>query len=121
MKAVHKHTKSEWIILYIERWLKAPMQMPEGTQKQRDRGTPQGGVISPVLSNLFMHYAFDELIHLKTELEAQEMLVALRKHFEKCGLELHPLKTRIVYCKDGRRRKKYPNKSFDFLGYTQIS
>lgn len=136
MKAVKKHTECKWVILYIERWLKAPMQMTDGSQKQRDRGTPQGGVVSPVLSNLFMHYAFDVwmtkmypdrpwcryaddgLIHLKTEQEAQEMLLALRKRFEECGLELHPVKTRIVYCKDRRKKGRYDNQSFDFLGYT---
>jgi RNA-directed DNA polymerase len=136
MKAVRKHTQCKWVILYIERWLKAPMQMADGRQKQRDRGTPQGGVISPVLSNLFMHYVFDVwmkrmhadtpwcryaddgLVHLKTELEAQEMLLALKKRFEECGLELHPEKTRIVYCRDGQRKGRYPNESFDFLGYT---
>lgn len=136
MKAVRKHTQCKWVILYIERWLKAPMQMTDGSQKKRDLGTPQGGVISPVLSNLFMHYVFDlwmkrkypdrpwcryaddGLVHLKTEKEAQEMLLALKERFEECGLELHPVKTRIVYCKDGQRKAEYPNKSFDFLGYT---
>lgn len=136
MKAVKKHTQCKWVILYIERWLKAPMQMLDGGQKQRDRGTPQGGVVSPVLSNLFMHYVFDAwmkrtyprrpwcryaddgLVHLKTEQEAQEMLLALKKRLEECGLELHPEKTRIVYCKDGQRKGRYLNESFDFLGYT---
>lgn len=136
MKAVKKHTNCKWVILYIERWLKAPIQMPDGSLKQRDRGTPQGGVISPILSNLFMHYVFDVwmkrkyphrpwcryaddgLVHLKTEKEAQEMLKALKKRFEECELEMHPEKTRIVYCKDGQRGSNYPNKSFDFLGYT---
>lgn len=136
MKAVQKHTECKWVILYIERWLRAPMQMADGSLKQRDRGTPQGGVVSPVLSNLFMHYAFDVwmkrtypdrpwcryaddgLIHLRTEREAQEMLLALKKRFEDCGLELHPVKTRIVYCKDGQRKREHPHKSFDFLGFT---
>jgi len=136
MKAVKKHTNCKWVILYIERWLKAPLQLNDGTLVQRDRGTPQGGCISPVLSNLFMHYVFDMwmkqkypampwcryaddgLVHLKTELEAQEVLLALKDRFEECGLELHPVKTRIVYCKDGQRKKDKPNKTFDFLGYT---
>lgn len=136
MKAVRKHTDCKWAILYIERWLKAPIQMTDGSLKQRDRGTPQGGVISPVLSNLFMHYVFDiwmkrtypnipwcryaddGLAHLRTEQEAQEMLLALKNRFEECELELHPGKTRIVYCKDGQRKGKYSNESFDFLGYT---
>jgi len=136
MKAVKKHTNCKWVILYIERWLKAPLQLNDGILVQRDRGTPQGGCISPVLSNLFMHYVFDMwmkqkypampwcryaddgLVHLKTELEAQEVLLALKDRFEECGLELHPVKTRIVYCKDGQRKKDKPNKTFDFLGYT---
>lgn len=136
LKAVKKHTECKWIILYIERWLKAPMQMPDGSLQQRDRGTPQGGVISPVLSNLFMHYVFDVwmkkmhsnnpwcryaddgLVHCKSEAEAQAMLEALKKRFEECELELHPVKTRIVYCKDGARKGRCTNKSFDFLGYT---
>jgi RNA-directed DNA polymerase len=136
MKAVRKHTECKWVILYIERWLKAPLQLKDGTLEQRDKGTPQGGCVSPVLSNLFMHYVFDMwmkqkhpdnpwcryaddgLVHLRTEIEAQEMLLALKERFEACGLELHPVKTRIVYCKDGRRRKDKSNKTFDFLGYT---
>jgi len=125
MKAVKKHTQCKWIILYIERWLKALMQMQDGSLKQRDWGTPQGGVISPVLSNLFMHYVFDMwmkktypnnpwcryaddgLIHCRTEAEAQAMLAALKKRFEECELELHPVKTRIVYCKDGARKEEH--------------
>lgn len=136
MKAVRKHTECKWVILYIERWLKAPLQLNDGTLVQRDKGTPQGGVISPVLSNLFMHYVFDTwmkrnypnrpwcryaddgLVHLKTEKEAQEMFLALKTRFEECGLEMHPVKTRIVYCKDGTRKQEKPNKAFDFLGYT---
>jgi group II intron reverse transcriptase/maturase len=136
MKAVRRHTDCKWVILYIERWLKAPLQLNDGTLVQRNKGTPQGGVISPVLSNLFMHYVFDfwmtknhpgkpwcryaddGLVHLRTEKEAQEMFLALKIRFEECGLEMHPVKTRIVYCKDGGRKQKEPNKAFDFLGYT---
>lgn len=137
MKAVHKHTSEKWIILYIERWLKAPMQMPDGKIIERSCGTPQGGVISPVLSNLFLHYVFDSwmqrhhpnrkwcryaddgLVHCETREQAEALLNELRERFEECGLELHPDKTKIVYCKDGKRKgKMYPNKSFDFLGYT---
>lgn len=137
LKAVRKHTDCKWVVLYIERWLKAPLQLKDGTLVQRDKGTPQGGCVSPVLSNLFMHYVFDKwmklnhlnkpwcryaddgLIHLKTEAEAKEMLLALKERFEMCGLELHPVKTRIVYCKDGARKKKgSTHKEFDFLGYT---
>lgn len=136
MKAVRKHTQESWIILYIERWLKAPMQMGDGVIINRTCGTPTGGVISPVLSNLFLHYVFDAwmqrnhpnkpwcryaddgLVHCETLSQAEALLDELRVRFGECGLELHPDKTQIVYCKDGARRKDYPNKSFDFLGYT---
>ena len=136
LKAVHKHTDNPWVKLYINRWLTAPMQMPDGILVNREKGTPHGGVISPVLANLFMHYVFDKwlqkhypnnrwcryaddgLVHCQSEAEAKEMLEVLRKRFAICGLELHPLKTKIVYCKDGSRKGYYENTSFDFLGYT---
>ena len=136
MKAVQKHTDCKWILLYIKRWLEAPMQLTDGTKVIREKGTPQGSVISPVLSNLFLHYVFDTwmqrnyptlqwcryaddgLIHCKTEKQAQHVLAFLTKRFEECGLQLHPDKTKIIYCKDDNRRNKYPNTSFDFLGYT---
>lgn len=139
MKAVRKHTSCKWVVLNIKRWLQAPMQLTDGQLTAREKGTPQGGVVSPVLSNLFMHYVFDMwmkqkypgrqwcryaddgLVHLKTEQEAQEILLALKERFEECGLELHSEKTRIVYCKPGRANKKYPNRIFDFLGYTFAS
>jgi RNA-directed DNA polymerase len=135
MKAVQKHTECKWNILYIERWLKAPLQT-SNELVARDKGTPQGGVISPVLSNLFLHYAFDVwmqkqhsdkpwcryaddgLVHCKTKEQAERLLEELRLRFKECGLELHPDKTRIVYCKDGNRNGEYRNTSFDFLGYT---
>lgn len=136
LRAVHKHTACKWVRLYIERWLKAPMQLADGTLVPRTKGTPQGGVVSPVLSNLFLHYAFDVwmtrtfpglpwcryaddgLVHCQTEQEAQAIQTALRARLAECGLELHPEKTQIVYCKDGSRKKRYPNTQFDFLGYT---
>lgn len=136
MKAVHKHTKEKWVILYIERWLKTPMQLKDGTMLPKTKGTMQGGLISPVLSNLFLHYVFDiwmkrnypevpicryaddGLLHCRTLNEAQMMLAVLKQRFGECGLELHSDKTKIVYCKDGSRKGTYPNKSFDFLGYT---
>ena len=135
MKAVKKHTDNKWVILYIERWLKTPMQFPDGSLEQRTKGVMQGGVISPCLSNLYLHYVFDiwmlkhhsttpwcryaddGLAHCKTESQAQQLLVELRKRFEDCGLELHPDKTKIVYCKDDNRRKTYPETKFVFLGY----
>jgi RNA-directed DNA polymerase len=136
LKAVRKHTDNKWVILYIERWLKAPMELPNGEHLNRAKGTPQGGVISPVLSNLFLHYVFDDwmkrhypalkwcryaddgLVHGEELEQMQELLVALKQRFEDCGLELHPEKTKIVYCKDGKRKGEYPNTEFTFLGYS---
>lgn len=136
MKAVKKHTDNKWVILYIERWLKTPLQMPDGNLQEKTKGVMQGGVISPVLSNLFLHYVFDiwmkknhpaipwcryaddGLVHCKTEQQAQQLLIALKQRFQECGLELHPNKTKIVYCKDGRRKRNYPETQFNFLGYT---
>jgi RNA-directed DNA polymerase len=136
MKAVKKHTDSEWEILYIERWLKAPFQKQDGSIIERTSGTPQGGVISPILANLFMHYAFDKwmdrekpqnpwaryaddaVIHCRTREEAEALLIKLEERFKQVGLEMHPEKTRIVYCKDDDRKGNYPETKFDFLGYT---
>jgi RNA-directed DNA polymerase len=136
MKAVQRHTSSAWEILYIERWLKAPFQMADGRLEDRTMGTPQGGVISPVLANLFMHYAFDEwmkrehpnnpwaryaddaVIHSRTLKEAEALLIHLEERFTECHLELNREKTRIVYCRDDDRKGNYPVTSFDFLGYT---
>lgn len=136
LKAVDKHTDSAWVRLYIRRWLTAPMQLADDQLIQRDKGTPQGGVISPVLANLFLHYVFDKwmqkfhltkpwcryaddgLVHCRSEAQANYMLKVLRNRFEECGLELHPEKTKIVYCKDERRDKDYHTTAFDFLGYT---
>jgi len=135
LKAVRKHTDNKWVILYIERWLKAPLQLPDGSLKERTRGVPQGGVISPVLSNLFLHYAFDAwmnknhpavpwcryaddgLVHCRTEQQAQHLLAELNQRFRECGLELHPEKTKIIFCKDDGRNRDYPNTEFVFLGY----
>jgi RNA-directed DNA polymerase len=136
MKAIQKHTDNKWVILYIERWLKAPLQLKDGTLVKRTKGTPQGGVISPVLANLFLHYVFDAwmkrnysnipwcryaddgLVHCRTEEEAKHILELLKKRFEECGLTLHPDKTKIIYCKDGSRKGKHKEIKFDFLGYT---
>lgn len=135
MKAVRKHTNQRWVLLYIERWLKAPLQEADGKLVARERGTPQGGVISPVLANLFLHYVFDAwletnipglpwcryaddgLVHCKTLRQAEMVQGRIAKRFSECGLELHPEKSKIVYCKDGSRRKNYENIRFDFLGY----
>ncbi len=136
MKAVRHHTKCEWTLLYIERWLKTPFQKEDGTLIKRSIGTPQGGVISPVLANLFLHYVFDKwmernkpqnqfcryaddgVVHCRTRSEAEELLKSLDIRFKECGLELHPEKTKIIYCKDDDRRDDYPCISFDFLSYT---
>jgi len=136
IKAVRKHTDNKWVLLYIERWLITPMQLPDGTLQEKVKGVMQGGVLSPVLSNLFLHYAFDlwmkrnfpqiswcryaddGLIHCKTEFEAQEIRRKLEKRFTECGLEIHPDKTKIIYCKDSNRKLNYQNTSFDFLGFT---
>ncbi len=136
MKAVKKHTDNKWVILYIGRWLKTPMQLPDGSLQEKVKGVMQGGVISPVLSNLFLHYVFDRwmernhpgtpwcryaddgLVHCRTEEEAKQIFVELTRRYAECGLELHPEKTKIVYCKDGKRRKEYSNTELDFLGYT---
>ena len=136
LKAVRKHVTCPWAVLYIERWLTAPMVMEDGTQVERTCGTPQGGVVSPVLANLFLHYAFDlwmartnpelpwcryaddGLVHCRSEQEAQAIMADLRLRLAECQLEMHPTKTKIVYCKDGRRKGRYPNRTFDFLGYS---
>jgi len=135
LRAVRKHVKCKWALLYIERWLTAPMEQEDGTRSERTRGTPQGGVISPILSNLFMHYTFDlwmtrthpdlpwcryaddGLVHCRSEQEAEALKAELQTRLTECHLELHPTKTMVVYCRDGRRRGKYPNVKFDFLGY----
>ena len=136
LRAVRKHTDCPWVLLYIERWLKAPVQLEDGTLEPRERGTPQGSVISPLLSNLFLHYTFDRwmarnypdipferfaddaLCHCVSEAQAKILKEALEKRFAECGLQLHPEKTKVVYCKDDDRRGNSKNESFDFLGYS---
>jgi RNA-directed DNA polymerase len=135
VKAVKAHTDAPWVLLYVKRWLIAPIQQPDGTLQERDRGTPQGSAVSPVLANLFMHYAFDSwlareypavqferyaddaIVHCVTQHQAHEVLAAITDRMGKVGLRLHPTKTRIVYCKDGRRRGSHEHTSFTFLGF----
>ena len=135
MKAVKVHSTEPWVLLYIARWLKAPLQVGQETTT-RDRGTPQGGVISPLLANIFLHHAFDDwmrrrdahvpferyaddvLVHCRSRQEAEKLLGEIERRLRDCGLELHPEKTRIVYCKDGQRSGRSDHESFDFLGYT---
>ncbi len=136
MRALRKHCDTPWILLYVERWLKAPMQTTAGNLEERTSGTPQGGVVSPLLANLFLHYAFDMwvtrnlpsvrfcryaddgVIHCKNREQAEFVLSKIRKRFEQCRLELHPDKTRIVYCQDINRQEVHSNVQFTFLGYT---
>jgi len=135
LRAVRRHVRCSWALLYIQRWLTAPMKMEDGAVVERTRGTPQGGVVSPVLANLFLHYAFDlwmartypdlpwcryaddGLVHCRNEQEAQAMMAALQARLAECHLEMHPTKTKIVYCKDGSRKESYIHQGFDFLGY----
>jgi RNA-directed DNA polymerase len=135
MKAVRHHTDEKWVILYIERWLKASLETADGLQA-RSKGTPQGGVISPLIANIFMHHAFDDwmrrhhagvpferyaddlLAHCRSYEEAKQVLESIRERMRACGLELHPDKTKIVYCKDADRRGHHEHERFDFLGYT---
>jgi RNA-directed DNA polymerase len=130
-RAVAHHTDNPWVRLYVGRGLRAPVQREDGTE-QRNRGTPQGGVVSPLLANLFMHYAFDAwmqrvfphilferyaddvLVHCKSEQQARMVLEAIRGRFAQCGLELHPTKTRLVYCKDDDRREEHECVAFTF-------
>lgn len=136
MRAVSKHTQEPWILLYVRRWLQAPSQNKEGKLEARTKGTPQGGVISPLLANLFLHYAFDEwmrrhsphtpferyaddiVVHCRTEEEAQRLKHLIGQRLHECKLELHPEKTKIVYCKDDNRPGGSVHEKFDFLGYT---
>jgi group II intron reverse transcriptase/maturase len=136
LRAVEKHVEEKWIILYIKRWLEAPFETRDGEVIARKSGTPQGGVISPVLANLFMHYAFDiwmkktypecpferyaddAIVHCKTLEQAKIVRQKLENRMKEVKLEMHPEKTRIAYCKDKDRLGNYPITEFDFLGYT---
>ena len=136
MRAVRKYTRCRWILLYVQRWLTAPMQQDDGTLVPRTTGTPQGGVASPLLANIFLHLAFDDwmrtthpdvpferyaddiVAHCRTETQAQKVLSHIKRRLAQCRLEVHPEKTRIVYCKDDDRPGQYPMEQFTFLGYT---
>jgi RNA-directed DNA polymerase len=136
LRAVRRYTQCSWILLYIQRWLEAPAQLEDGTRVPRTKGTPQGGVVSPLVANMFLHLAFDDwmqrvhpdvpferyaddiVAHCGTETQAQQVLESIRRRLALCRLEVHPAKTRIVYCKDDDRPRRYPRERFDFLGYT---
>ena len=135
LRAVYKHTDCRWVRLYIERWLKAPFQQADGELVERDSGTPQGGVVSPVLANLFLHYVFDKwmernfpnhpfaryaddaVVHCRSEAQARDLKARLERRFRECKLELHPEKTRIVCCHVGKQQETQVAMQFDFLGF----
>lgn len=135
MKAIKRHTTNKWILLYIERWLVVPYEF-SGKTVSRKRGIPQGSVIGPVLSNLFMHYCFDKWIekvhpeilferyaddivcHCNSQTQAEGLKEALVKRLKSCKLELNEEKTKITYCKDSNRKENHDQIAFDFLGFT---
>ncbi|HST54275.1 MAG TPA: group II intron reverse transcriptase/maturase [Solirubrobacteraceae bacterium] len=136
LRAVAHHTSERWILLYVQRWLRAPLQHADGTLQARDRGTPQGSAISPLLANMFLHYALDlwlarefpgvpferyaddVILHCNSKPRAQVVLDAIIERLAVLGLEVNPDKTRIVYCKDANRSGSHEHERFDFLGYT---
>jgi group II intron reverse transcriptase/maturase len=136
MTAVHHHMGDHWVALYVKRWLTADVVLPDGQRQVRDRGTPQGGVISPLLANLFLHYAFDNwmeryhpsvafaryaddiVCHCESEAQATALRSELDARLRACRLALHPQKTQVVYCADSNRHAPAAVKRFDFLGYT---
>lgn len=136
MRALRRHVEESWVLLYVERWLKAPIDLGEGRLKYPEKGSPQGGVISPLLSNLFLHYAFDRwmeinypsitferyaddiIVHCETIKQAEWLLVQIGKRLQSCNLQLHPEKTKIAYCKQSGRGASYERVTFDFLGFT---
>jgi RNA-directed DNA polymerase len=136
MHAVRKHTDCPWILLYVERWLKASAVDADGNEVRRDRGTPQGGVASPLLANIFLHHVFDKwmaesfpyipferyaddiVVHCRSKAQAKFIRREIEERLRRCKLEAHPEKTKIVYCKDDDRRGSHEHERFDFLGYT---
>lgn len=136
MRALQKHTTEKWVLMYVERWLKAPVEHEDGRLEYPTKGSPQGGVISPLLSNLYLHYTFDKwmsihnseieferfaddiVVHCASKPEAERLLASIRERFEQCGLILHAEKTKIVYCKNTNRKGNHEHVSFDFLGLT---
>jgi RNA-directed DNA polymerase len=136
VKAVEAVTDCRWVLLYVKRWLAAPLQYPDGTLVERDKGTPQGSAVSPILANLFMHYAFDAwmarnypgcpferyaddaVVHCRSRRQAEAVLAGIAARMSEVGLRLHPEKTRVVYCSDGKRRGEHEHAQFTFLGFT---
>ncbi len=135
IKAVRKHIDLKWILLYVQRWLEASMQREDGSLVARGSGSPQGSAISPLLANLFMHYAFDAwmqrecpriwferycddvVIHCASLKQAEYVQDRIVRRLKECGLEVHQDKTRIVYCRDGRRQGSHEHERFTYLGY----
>jgi RNA-directed DNA polymerase len=135
-KAVEAVTTTPWVLLYVKRWLQSPLQLPDGTLQERDKGTPQGSAVSPVLANLFMHFAFDKwmvrnfpgcpferyaddaVVHCASRDQAEAVLAAISERMAEVGVRLHPDKTRVVYCKDGKRRGDHDHTGFTFLGFS---
>lgn len=136
IKAIDKHVTEKWIRMYIKRWLEAPTVTTHGVTEANGKGTPQGGVLSPLLANLFMHYVFDKwmkryypniqftrymddiVVHCASKKQAQFILMKIRKRLNQCKLVLNEEKTCLVYCKKEARNESYPKVTFDFLGYT---
>ena len=136
MKMVSHHTQDKWILLYTQRWLKAGIEQEDGSIATRTKGTPQGGVISPLLANLYLHHAFDRwmskhfpsnpferyaddiIVHCNSEMEAQQLLVSIRERLQSFDLDLHPEKTKLVYCKNYLRKEQHEHNSFTFLSYS---
>ncbi len=136
-KAIERHVEEKWAKMYITRWLEAPIEDRKGNKRTREgKGTPQGGVISPLLANLFLHYAFDKwleitypslcfvryaddiIVHCNSQAEAEEVLIAIKQRLGECKLELNEKKTKIVYCKKDHRKDKFKTVQFDFLGFS---
>jgi RNA-directed DNA polymerase len=133
---LQKHTTEKWVLLYAERWLKAGVQQKDGGIITRTKGTPQGGVISPLFANLYLHHGFDKwmdeenpqnpferyaddiVIHCNNKGEAEQLLEKLKARMQHYELELHPEKTKIVYCKNYLRNEMHDNNSFTFLSYS---
>jgi len=131
-----QHTQEKWVLMYVERWLKAGVEQEDGSITTRTKGTPQGGVVSPLLANIYLHHAFDKwmdethrqcpferyaddiVIHCSSKEEAEQMLEELKVRMEAFELTLHPEKTKIVYCKNYRRLENHEEESFTFLSYS---
>lgn len=136
LRALQRHVKEKWVLMYVERWLKVPVVLEDGSVKEREKGSPQGGVISPLLSNLFLHYVFDRwmeihhphitferyaddiVVHCKTKKQAEWLLARIGERMQSCNLRLHQEKTKVVYCKQSGRNDVFERVTFDFLGFT---